>query len=203
MKEWGLTMSHHKAALHILQRNLPHGIILEDDVNFSPDFKSIVTEVCAELPADIVKFEGIGQRAYAFTHGSIGARKLATTLLPTMGTACYLLSRRAAECMVDLTSTVWGPSDHVLAEAMRRVKSVHVLPYPAFQRSEFLIRHAGAAEMEAVKLDVFSKARREIHRYFAHGSHLSSLVRGGGLSFSRFGRLDLQDKGSNPARMNN
>lgn len=202
MKEQGLTMSHRKAALHILKQNLPHGIILEDDVNFSPDFKSIVMEVCANPPADIVKFEGIGRRAFAFTHGSIGARKLATTLLPTMGTACYFLSRRAAECMVDLTSTVWGPSDHVLAKAMQLMKSVHVLPYPAFQRSELVVYHAGTAEMDATRIGLFSKVRREVYRNCSRGLYLNSVVRGGGLSFGRFGRLDLQDMESNAAHMN-
>jgi glycosyl transferase family 25 len=202
VKDQGLTMSHRKAALHILQQNLPHGIILEDDVNFSPDFKSLVTEVCAEQPADIVKFEGIGQQAYTFIHRSIGNRKLVTPLLPTMGAACYFLNRRAAECIVDLTSTAWGPADHVLAKAMQLVKSFHILPYPAFQRPELAVYHPGTAEMNATRLGVFIKARREASRYASHCSHLMSNIRRRELSFDRFERLNLQDEKSDLAQTN-
>lgn len=192
VKDQGLTMSHRKAALHILKEKLPHGIVLEDDVNFSPDFKSLVMEVCANPPADIVKFEGIGQRAWVVTHGSMGNRKLATPIVPIMGAACYFLSRRAAECLVDLTSTVWGPADHVLAKAMWLVNSVHILPYPAFQRAELSIYHPGTAEMRAARLNVFLKARREAYRYAMHCSHLMSVVAKGRL-FNRLERLDLQN----------
>src|SRR5256885_3522600 len=115
MKDQGLTMSHRKAALRMLASGRPVGCIMEDDVDFNPSFRRLLSLLVASAPADIVKLEGIGTVRHVLQVATIERHILAVTVRPIMGAAAYLLTRRGAQCIVDLTETVQEPFDHVLA----------------------------------------------------------------------------------------
>lgn len=68
-----------------------------------------------------------------------------------MGAAAYLVTRRGAQCILDLTETVPEPFDHVLARVIGRASLVHVLPYPVHQRPEAMIILSEFAAVKANK----------------------------------------------------
>src|SRR5262249_26625665 len=84
MKDQGLTMSHRKAALRLLASGMPLGCIMEDDVDFSPSFRRLLSLLVAAPPADIVKLEGIGTVRHVLPVATIENRMLAVTIKPIM-----------------------------------------------------------------------------------------------------------------------
>jgi len=164
MKEQGLTMSHRKAALRMLASGMPIGCIMEDDVDFSPSFRHLLFLLAAAPPADIVKLEGIGTMRHVLKVATIESHILAVTVKAIMGAAAYLVTRRGAQCLLDLTETVQEPFDHVFAHVMGRASLVHVLPYPVYQRPEAMKIPSDFATMKARHVSVVKRVEREFHR---------------------------------------
>src|SRR5262245_22958199 len=125
LKDQGLTMSHRKAALRMLASGRPVGCVMEDDVDFSRSFERLFSLLTAAPPADIVKLEGIGTKRHVLPIATIEDRVLAVTAKPIMGAAAYLVTRRGAQSIVDLTETVREPFDHVLANLIGRASLLH------------------------------------------------------------------------------
>jgi len=165
MKEQGLTMSHRKAALRMLASGMPVGCIMEDDVYFSSSFRRLLSLLAASPPADIVKLEGIGTVRHVLQVATIESHVLAVTIKPIMGAAAYLVTRRGAQSVLDLTETVQEPFDHVLARVIGHASLVHVLPYPAHQRSEAMIIPGDFATVNAKHVSLVKRIERELHRY--------------------------------------
>lgn len=165
MKEQGLTMSHRKAALRMLASGMPVGCIMEDDVDFSPSFRRLLSLLAASPPADIVKFEGIGTMRHVLQVATIETHILAVTVKPIMGAAAYLVTRRGAQCILDLTETVQEPFDHVLARVIGRASLVHVLPYPVHQRPEAMIIPSDFAAVKVKQVSLVKRIERELHRH--------------------------------------
>ena len=168
MKDQGLTMSHRKAALRMLASGRPVGCIMEDDVDFSPSFHRLLSLLAASPPADIVKLEGIGTVRHVLEIATIESHILAVTVKPIMGAAAYLVTRRGAQSIVDLTETVQEPFDHVLPRVIGRASLVHVLPYPAHQRSEAMIIPSDFATVKARQVSLVKRIKRELHRSKQH-----------------------------------
>ena len=164
MKEQGLTMSHRKAALRLLNSGMPVGCIMEDDVNFSPSFRRLLPLLAVAPPADIVKLEGIGTVRHVIPVGTIENHMLAVTVRPIMGSAAYLVTRRGAQSIVDLTETVREPSDYVLADVIGRASLLHLLPYPVYQRQEAMVVPSDFATMKARHVSPIKRIERELHR---------------------------------------
>jgi glycosyl transferase, family 25 len=164
MKDQGLTMSHRKAALRMLASGVPVGCIMEDDVDFSQSFRRLLSLLTAAPPADIVKLEGIGMVRYVLPVATINNHILAVTVKPIMGAAAYLVTRRGAQSIVDLTETVREPFDHVLASLIGRASLVHVLPYPVHQRSEAMVIPSDSATIKAKHVSPIKRIERELHR---------------------------------------
>ena len=164
MKDQGLTMSHRKAALRMLASGMPVGCIMEDDVYFSSSFRRLLSLLAASPPADIVKLEGIGTVRHVLQVATIESHVLAVTVKPIMGTAAYLVTRRGAQTILELTETVQEPIDHVLARVVGRVSLVHVLPYPAHQRPEAMIIPSDFATIKAKPVSLVKRIERELHR---------------------------------------
>jgi glycosyl transferase family 25 len=164
MKDQGLTMSHRKAALRMLASGRPVGCIMEDDVDFSSSFRRLLSLLAASPPADIVKLEGIGTVRHVLRVATIENRILAVTVKPIMGAAAYLVTRRGAQSILDLTETVQEPFDHVLARVIGRASLVHVLPYPVHQRSEAMIIPSDFTTIKARQVSLAKRIERELHR---------------------------------------
>src|SRR5215470_8828279 len=164
MKDQGLTMSHRKAALRMLASGKPVGCIMEDDVDFSPSFRRLFFLLAASPPADIVKLEGIGTVRHVLQVAAIETHILAVTVKPIMGAAAYLVTRRGAQTIVDLTETVQEPFDHVLARVPGRASLVHVLPYPVHQRPEAMIIPSDFAAVKAKPVSLVKRIGRELDR---------------------------------------
>jgi glycosyl transferase family 25 len=169
MKEQGLTMSHRKAVLRMLASGAPAGCIMEDDVDFSPSFRRLLSLLAASPPADIVKLEGIGTVRQVLQVATIGSHILAVTVKPIMGAAAYLVTRRGAQSILDLTETVQEPFDHVLARVVGRASLVNVLPYPVHQRPEAMIIPTDFATVKARQVSLVKRIERELHRSKRYG----------------------------------
>jgi glycosyl transferase family 25 len=168
MKEQGLTMSHRKAALRMLASGMPVGCIMEDDVDFGPSLRRLLSLLAASPPADIVKLEGIGTVRHVLQVATIESHILAVAVKPIMGTAAYLVTRRGAQTILDLTETVQEPIDHVLARVVGRASLVHLLPYPARQRPEAMIIPSDFATIKAKPVSLVKRIERELHRTKRH-----------------------------------
>jgi glycosyl transferase family 25 len=118
--EVGCTLSHVRALRAIVTRDLPHAIILEDDVAFTGDFTTFVR---LELPqllscADVIKLEGIRDH-----RSSRSGLKLASTsvgdlfvpLRPALGSAGYAVNARGARLLFKAFKRIDRPLDHRLA----------------------------------------------------------------------------------------
>jgi glycosyl transferase family 25 len=195
MKEQGLTMSHRKAALRLLASGTPVGCIMEDDVDFRPSFRRLLPLLAAAPPADIVKLEGLGTARHVVPVATIQDHMLAVTVRPIMGTAAYLVTRRGAQCIVDLTETVQEPSDHLLASLVGRASLLHVLPYPVYQRPEAEVVPSDFATIKAQNVSPIRRVARELHRGKQHIVATVDLIRRFPAGMLRWRRIALQEGG--------
>ena len=160
-----LTMSHRKAALRMLASGAPVGRIMEDDVGFGQAFQRLLPLLTATPLADIVKLEGIGTVRRVVPIATFENRVVAVTVNPVMGAAAYLVTRRGAQGIVELTETVREPFDHVLASLIGRVSLVHLLPYPVHQRPEAAVIPSDFATIHAKCVSPIKRTTREFHRH--------------------------------------
>jgi glycosyl transferase, family 25 len=195
MKDQGLTMSHRKAALRLLASGMPVGCIMEDDVDFSPSFRRLLSLLTAVPPADIVKLEGIGTVRHVLPLATIENHLLAVTVKPIMGAAAYLVTRRGAQSIVDLTEAVREPFDHVLANLIGRVSLVHLLPYPVHQRPEAVVVPSDFATIKAKHVSPIRRIERELHRSKGHIRAAVDILRRFPTQTLRWRRVALQENG--------
>ncbi len=113
--EIGCLLSHLKIYEKMNKENIPYAVILEDDVVFEPEFKSVLEKLCeTHVPWDVVRFLG-SEKVYAR-----GCRKIAPLFekywmarLPTApgGAHGYILTLKAARIMIKHMKTNWVPID--------------------------------------------------------------------------------------------
>jgi len=195
MKEQGLTMSHRKAALRMLASGMPVACIMEDDVDFRPSFRRLLPLLAAAPPADVVKLEGVGIARHVVPVATIQDHILAVTVRPIMGTAAYLVTRRGAQCLVDLTETVRAPSDHLLAGLVGRVSLLHVLPYPVYQRPEAVVVPSDFEIIRAKHVSPIKRVARELHRSSQHIVAALDIIHRFPTGMLRWRRIALQEGG--------
>lgn len=105
----------------IVDENLPAALILQDDVELSPDIAKFMTSV-DWLPEgiELVQFEKYGRKQSRRLAGpALGAlavtgRSLHRLYSRTAGAACYLLTRRGAERILEEKPVLEMPIDHFL-----------------------------------------------------------------------------------------
>jgi GR25 family glycosyltransferase involved in LPS biosynthesis len=177
MKDQGLTMSHRKASLRMLASGRPVGCVMEDDVDFSRSFGRLFSLLTAAPPADIVKLEGIGTKRHVLPVATIENHVLAVTAKPIMGAAAYLVTRRGAQTIVDLTETVREPLDHVLANLIGRASLLHVLPYPVRQRADAMVVPSDFETIKTKHVGPIKRIERELYRNIRHVWGALDLIR--------------------------
>lgn len=106
----------------LLQTEAPAAIILEDDVDIAPELAYFVSApALAPLGTDVIKLEihrmhhaektlAIGRKVYDFANGISAARLLSVHY----GTGAYLITRKAAEYLVNDLRRTNMPVDHLL-----------------------------------------------------------------------------------------
>jgi glycosyl transferase, family 25 len=114
--------SHHKFWKELISSNSKYGIILEDDVELSDDFKSIVHDL-SWIPknSNLIKLEKaapnksskllLGPKLSTAVNNTRQVRKMYSR---HCGTAAYLISREGAEIAVNWQKPYSVPIDHLL-----------------------------------------------------------------------------------------
>lgn len=107
--EVGCFLSHRRLWERIVERELPYGVVFEDDIQLSPDAGAVLSDL-GWLPrdADIVRLETtlvtvVLDRLPAASLWNRAVRRLHSF---HWGTAGYIISRRAAKALLNLNSSI-------------------------------------------------------------------------------------------------
>jgi glycosyl transferase, family 25 len=131
----------HMAALGtFLATDLTHALVLEDDATPHPG----LVEVLSVLPfliagPQLVKLEGVGRpgsRRRAITVASLGTFSLVRSFKSAYGSAGYLVTRDAAQRLIDRLGKVLMPADiYLFASALHGCDVLHMAPWVIRQSS--------------------------------------------------------------------
>ncbi len=130
--------SHMVALKRFLATDAPFALILEDDAELAPDFRSVVEAALAKSELwDAVKLEGNrrkGRRTALNVAPLVGPYRLVASMRPAAGTAAYLFTRHGAEQVIAVAATAFEPYDNLLATLWRhRLRLLDCAPFPARQ----------------------------------------------------------------------
>ncbi len=115
--EIALVMSHRKAWRALLRSPASHGVVFEDDVHIGRDFAALLAAIDAgDVAFDIVKLESVGERVLIDFGDAcrIAGRQLGRLRSAYMGAAGYVINRRAAAKLLEVTRTMAVPADWFL-----------------------------------------------------------------------------------------
>ncbi|MCJ8506661.1 glycosyltransferase family 25 protein [Rhizobium lemnae] len=120
-----------------LESDFDHGIVLEDDAMPQQGFEAAIEALLRQgFDVDIVKLEGIyrpGARK-ALRLGNAGDRVLVRSLRPCSGAAAYMLTRKAAQRLLDRIGDVLLPADDFLwAPSWHGLKIADLSPWVVMQ----------------------------------------------------------------------
>ncbi|CAH0282993.1 glycosyltransferase family 25 protein [Agrobacterium fabrum] len=114
--EYGCYASHIKALETFLATDAPVAVIVEDDVAFTPDFSERVKAMVAAMPDDaIVKLTNHRRKGFkARKTSALGDTFGRCIYGPQGSSACYIISRRAAERFLKTARRMTLPFDRAL-----------------------------------------------------------------------------------------
>lgn len=115
--EIALVMSHRKAWRALLRSAAPHCAVFEDDVHIGHDFAALLAALDAGAVAfDIVKLESVGERVLIDASGAhhVAGRLLCPLRSAYMGAAGYVITRRTAAKLLQVTRSMAVPADWFL-----------------------------------------------------------------------------------------
>ncbi len=114
----GCALSHRKVCQEFLAGADPYCCVLEDDVFISPDFARFVKDA-SWIPAgiNVVKLETTGFEVFLSTR-TVPCRNRDARLLRSahLGTGAYIISRRGAQTLLDLTERLDRSIDRLMFE---------------------------------------------------------------------------------------
>lgn len=157
----------------LLASDFQHAIILEDDAVPQAGFEAAIDALVRQgFDADIVKLEGIwrsgGRKALRL--GEAGDRTLVRSLRPCSGAAAYLITRRAAQRLLERIRTSLMPADDFLwAPSWHGLKVADVSPWVVMQSGAASVIATDRAAKKADRLpppgrNVWMALRRGIER---------------------------------------
>jgi glycosyl transferase, family 25 len=133
--------SHLLAWRQFLASGHERALILEDDAEPFPGFREAMYELLADRqPIDIIKFEGIYRKGsrLAIPVRDLGPARLVRSLRPCSGGAAYLLTRGAANRLIERAGTLRVPvDDFIWSQGLHGCDVAHLSPW--------LVRQSGAA----------------------------------------------------------
>lgn len=128
---------HVMAWRQFLASDFRHAIVLEDDAVPLAGFVPVVSRLLSEgFDADVVKLEGIyrpgGRKVIDLVR--LGDHRLVRSLRPVSGAAAYLITRAAAERLLERIGKALIPTDDFLwAPSWHGLKVADVAPFVAMQ----------------------------------------------------------------------
>lgn len=143
--------SHRRIWQTLVQSGDGHAMILEDDMVLSEGMAGLLSADWLPSDADIVKLETRLVRVALGRphHGSLPGRKIRRLHSSHFGTGCYVISRAAAERLLEMTRNPIDPIDEVIFDdrsaVFRALTLYQMFPAPAVQGNIF----PGAETVEA------------------------------------------------------
>jgi glycosyl transferase family 25 len=146
--ELGCYLSHYRLYERIVRERIETALVLEDDLEISPDLPAVVQGLVAcdrnwlivrlESQRDRIRTppspEFVGRRV-ADLPGGAGLYRLRTHVL---GTGAYLIRREGAARMLEYGRRIFMPIDHTLDRFWENgILPYVVRPFPVRQRSDF------------------------------------------------------------------
>ena len=129
--ELACIISHRCAWKMLLESHHQHIAVFEDDVHLSKDMREILSQDFSALNMDLVKLEVPIGKVCCSKHaqGVIQGRKLHRLLTKAYGAAGYVISRRCAQHLLDITQRCSEPVDAILFDNKPHFSAV----FPVFQ----------------------------------------------------------------------
>lgn len=114
--EYGCYASHIKALELFLSTDAPVAVVVEDDVAFTPDFSERVKAIVAIMPDDaIVKLTNHRRKGFKGRGTSAVGDSFGRCIYGPQGSsACYIISRRAAQRFLNAARVMTLPFDRAL-----------------------------------------------------------------------------------------
>lgn len=114
--EMACILSHRNAWKKLIAGSAPYIAVFEDDLYFSDDVSQLLSLPRIPANIDLIKLETILGKTSISDRDciSFGKRKLCRLLSRHYGAAGYILSRRCAQRLLDLTETCRQPVDVIL-----------------------------------------------------------------------------------------
>lgn len=131
--ELGCYLSHVKCMEVFLQDpEAKYALILEDDVDFAPDFGAVIESVIGRSAEwDMVKLSGFHTGTPIGGIPLRGGRRLSPMLSRHTGSAAYLVNRKAAQSYLEHLLPMSLPYDHAFDQGWKlgiKTRLVHPLP---------------------------------------------------------------------------
>ena len=198
--ELALIASHKEVWRRFLASGETWCCVLEDDVILSPDFPDFMRSA-DWLPAgaSIVKIESFGRRKLFLGAKEFVARdrSLRPLLSTHLGTAGYVLERKAAAILQDRTSEVSSPIDNLLFEDLLGDKTLKIYQMaPALCIQELQLPNAGVPSGEfkstiqaanrKPSVALHKKLLREVKRPFVSFANAIDFVLSGRFAEGKF-----------------
>lgn len=198
--EIGCFWSHVNCLQIGLERGWERWCVTEDDIKLRPGFSAWLDDGL-ELPpgVELLKLEGLQGRAkvdWGVSIGDVLGAQIVATNLPRAGAACYIVTRKAAERLLDGMLPMREPLD----EAMFNYRAVgligfEVCPVAALQRSSESDlnegRREGRSQFESGKIPFLIKLRWDTVRRWARISNRLYVLRKIGLRYLFRKRFDF------------
>lgn len=130
--ELGCYLSHFFLWEKIIKENLPHAVILEDDITIEANLKELIEgalETCDSF--DLIRLAGLGKVPFVRATKLTNTHELVTLLRGATGTQGYIISRRGALKLYRNAVPVTVPVDvYIDHNWLSGIKTLAIHPYP-------------------------------------------------------------------------
>jgi glycosyl transferase family 25 len=127
--EIGCTLSHRAVLQKIVDENIPHALILEDDARMKDDLPGVLSALMADKNWDMVRFLGRPKtlRDMRDIRPLCGPYSLTRAFGTPGGAYAYLVTRDAAARLLPFMQRNWQPNDMILGQTWRTGLDVYAV----------------------------------------------------------------------------
>lgn len=135
LSELGCLLSHRKVYESIVSRRMPCALVLEDDVHFAPNSREVIAKLFSmDFQWDLIRFiykEKFDSKSKFIVREICGESNLVLTPYTPGGAYATLVSLRAAERLLSLTSESWLQADVLHGRTWEtRLNTFYAFPSP-------------------------------------------------------------------------
>ena len=144
--ELGCYLSHYRMLQHIVERDIAHALIMEDDIEISPDLPQIASSLAGVPDWLVVRLESLrggvlrpgSARAMGRRIADLGPAALYRLGTHTLGLAAYLIRKDGARRMLDYGRSIFMPIDQTMDRYWENGIAPYVVrPFPVRQLDDF------------------------------------------------------------------